>query len=71
MQLKLKDARRHLRDAYRKKQLKVTAGGAGGSGGGGGHKKSGSAGDSREEVADHWRFYAQMSFYKPFIYSRP
>ena len=54
-----------LRDAYRKKQLKVTAGGAGGSGGGGGHKKSGSAGDSREEEADCWRFY------KPFIYSRP
>ena len=47
------------------------AGGAGGSGGSGGHKKSGSAGESREEVADRWRFYAQMSFYKPFIYSRP
>ena len=29
----MKDAWRHLRDAYRKKQLKVTAGGAGGSGG--------------------------------------
>ena len=67
----VKDAWRHLRDAYRKKQLKVTAGGAGGSGGGGGCKKLGSAGDSREEVADHWRFYTQMSFYKPFIYSRP
>ena len=68
----VKDAWRNLRDTYRKKQLKVTAGGAGGSrgGGGGGCKKSGSAGDSREEVADHWRFYAQMSFYTPFIYSR-
>ena len=39
----VKDAWRHLRDAYRKKQLKVTAGGARGSGGGGGCKKSGSA----------------------------
>ena len=58
----------HLRDGYRKKQLKVKADGAGGSGGGGGRKKSGSASDSREEVADLWRFYAQMSFYKPFIY---
>ena len=67
----VKDAWCHLRDAYRKKQLKVTAGDAGGSRGGGGHKKSGSAGDSGEEVADHWRFYTQMSFYKPFIYSRP
>ena len=67
----VKDAWRHLRDAYRKKQLKVTAGGAGGIGDGGGCKKSGSTGDSREEEADCWRFYAQMSFYKPFIYSRP
>ena len=39
----VKDIWCNLRDAYRKKQLKVTAGGAGGSGGGGGHKKSGSA----------------------------
>ena len=64
----VKDAWHHFRDAYRKKQLKATAGGAGGSrGGGGGCKKLGSAGDSREEVADRWRFYTQMSFYKPFI----
>ena len=41
----VKDAWYNLRDAYRKKQLKVTASGAGGSGGGGGRKKSGSAGD--------------------------
>ena len=67
----VKDAWRHIRDTYRKKQLKVTAGGAGGSGGSGGCKKSGSAGESREEVADRWRFCTQMSFYKPFIYSRP
>ena len=63
----VKDAWCNLRDAYKKKQLKVTAGGAGGSQGGGGRKKLGSADDSREEVADCWRFYAQMSFYKPFI----
>ena len=67
----MKDAWHHIRDTYRKKQLKVMAGGAGGSGDSGGRKKSGSAGQSREEVADRWRFYTQMSFYKPFIYSRP
>ena len=66
----VKDARRHMRDTYRKKQLKVTAGGAGGSGSSVGCKKLDSAGESREEVADCWSFYAQMSFCKPFIYSR-
>ena len=45
----VKDAWRNLRDAYRKKQLKVTAGGARGSGGDGGCKKFCSAGDSRRK----------------------
>ena len=68
----VKDAWCHMRDTYRKKQLKVTAGGVQVEVGVVVDVRSWAlAGESREEVADRWRFYTQMSFYKPFIYSRP
>ena len=64
----VKKAWKNLRDPFCKRELdKQTKGDTPA----GGKQKSGAAGGTVAEAVSRWKYYEQMSFYKPFIYDRP